>query len=48
MIIFYSYKIKPTIRRRTIINERLIIIQPHIGIRAEIIRKIKKNKDMKS
>jgi hypothetical protein len=33
---FYRYKIKPTIRRRTIIDERLIIIQPHIGMRARI------------
>jgi hypothetical protein len=32
---FYRYKIKPTIRRRTIIDERLIIIQPHIGMRAK-------------
>jgi hypothetical protein len=27
------YKIKPITRRRTIMDERLIIIQPHIGMR---------------
>jgi hypothetical protein len=35
----YRYKINPTIRRRTIIDERLIIIQPQIGIRAKISKK---------